>query len=372
MFNSVNKTQTLGILNTYIIFFIFLLAIMYLIIPYSNKLVYLTVPLSLFGILLAKEIFLDRIVYPFLLLFAFSIISIPTLNYTYEATRDALLYLSYVLSYLYVVRLVTSSLIEKLSYIFLILTSIIYGAIIIYGDTTQIIDISNSYSPFENVFISGISSIFVIFYLFRKQYFISFVFFLVCVLAFKKIVLLALIFIIFLYYTNLIDAIYKPKILVILSIIYLFAVHLFAYGYFDNYISDLFQLSANQVSMGRQTLYYDLFEYKSSLMSILFGNGAGFSSYFVSEISSFSGHLTNIHSDYLKIFLEFGLVFYILFLYLLFVSFSTNNFTKLLAIFLAILFLTDNFLIYAPFMFFFLVISSFFKNDAGIYNKRMK
>lgn len=121
--------------------------------------------------------------------------------------------------------------------------------------------------------------------------------------------------------------------------VFLFFVWLFTEGVFDELIFNYTGLSANAFTMGRQTLYYSIHEH-FGIFNLL-GIGAGNTIPLVNSLTED----TRLHNDFLKIFVENGLVIFIFYLSLLVKSIKFENLSIYLFIFM--IFLTTNTFIYA-------------------------
>ena len=131
---------------------------------------------------------------------------------------------------------------------------------------------------------------------------------------------------------------------------------LFAQGYFDHYIFQYFDRSPNDLSKGRQVLWESAlratkFDYADFLF---WGVGVG---KVVTDLQS-ALHVGRVllHNDLLSLVLEIGILPFIVFVYLLFNIKYLRG--RLFALFLAILFATDNVIIYQHVMFIYLLIQS--------------
>jgi len=115
---------------------------------------------------------------------------------------------------------------------------------------------------------------------------------------------------------------------------------LFLLGKFDDLVMDVFGVSPNFLTVGRYDVYSDIFRHFGGVKFWGFGLGA-----ITTFLSGANYQLINLHSDVLKIFFELGPLFFIIWIFL-FHNWKKNMLTACLAIYMNILFLTDNVFIY--------------------------
>jgi hypothetical protein len=127
---------------------------------------------------------------------------------------------------------------------------------------------------------------------------------------------------------------------------------LFAQGYFDAYVVDLFGVSSNHLSQGRQELWMSLLQGADYdfLSFFIFGLGNGAAKYVLLQRY---GADVLVHNDVLLLYIDFGLIVSLAFVLLL----TTHKLRKkfLMSIFLLVLLLTDNVLIYQHVMLLYLL-----------------
>ncbi len=201
----------------------------------------------------------------------------------------------------------------------------------------------------ESSMLSFIFPLFSLHYLVNdrnlKLYFLNFLF---TIIAGKRIALLALVlaslaFIIFSkrekMYNRLIP--YITTCAIIFNLAYLYISYLLASGGLDDLISYYTGLSSNAFTMGRENIYGNIFSYfdSSNLSSFFFG------------IGSVSNYMERqLHNDILKIFLENGIIVFCVYFFILYRKVEINILPFL--IYINILFMTDNTLIYVPVIYF--------------------
>lgn len=183
------------------------------------------------------------------------------------------------------------------------------------------------------------------------------------VLSFKRIAFAGFLSSILLYnIINLIHSKYDRRffsiVLTGINFIYLWSLILLVDGSFDETISEIFGVSSNFLFMGRVDMYTNIF---SKLGYVdMFGLGIGRVSDFLSNYSESGigeGILTNLHSDILKYYLEFGAIIFPIFLYNFIFYLSRNLITFCYMVMVNIIFLTDNVSIYFGFMVLFLIVN---------------
>ncbi len=182
-------------------------------------------------------------------------------------------------------------------------------------------------------------------------------------LSFKKIAFigLVLVFLIWCLPKRRQKMVVNLPVIISVNILALMLIILFSRGTFDELIMNIFDMSANALSMGRQTLYANVsYEITRDLGSFFFmGMGLGTTYSFVAEYGA-----ANLHSDMLKIFSELGFLVFIAFICLLYRVATPES--KLLAMYLNIIFLSDNILIYVSVMFFYFLLLSQNRVDSNV------
>jgi len=121
-------------------------------------------------------------------------------------------------------------------------------------------------------------------------------------------------------------------------------------GAMADLIETLTGKSTNHFTMGRMVLYYGVvLDMIQNPQQLIFGNGAGTAYEKVVVMYDGMARQPNLHSDTLKILYEFGFIFFAIFFYKL--SSSKNLASRIMIIYICILFSTDNVLIYPDIMF---------------------
>lgn len=238
------------------------------------------------------------------------------------------------------------------------------------------IDILNSTSPLESG-LSHLMGLIFVFCLIRARKFEMLMSFLLMVLFTKRIAIAATILVIIVF---IIGSLFKEKwqwkttviMIMIGNLLYIFLIYDIMYG---NILNKIFRamtgLSINQFTLGRFNLYKDLTEMITPT-SIIFGNGTGQVNIFLRQFKIYEHIGFNPHSDFLRLFLEYGLLFTILWFGKIYLSQVTQKDYKLLMVplYLNILMFTDNVILYHYIMIpFFIIIyfnykrQQFIKND---------
>jgi len=221
---------------------------------------------------------------------------------------------------------------------------------------------------------SGMAFVFGLFFLYylmerdKKNIWISLVF---CVISFKRICLagIAICFVFWFLFKNkeLILQKYRTAISLFLVVGNLFVILFFfklISGEYDKLINQYMGTSTNKLLMGRYSLY-------KSVMPII-GDvkifGIGFGKIPDILLKSNSG-LLNFHSDILKMFLELGPILFVLWLFYFFYFNSKNLKLFITALYLNVLFLSDNVFVYFDVMFFFYFFAILYISEGNISNK---
>lgn len=198
----------------------------------------------------------------------------------------------------------------------------------------------------------------VLFFLFERHKYskwyliLSSLFFILC---FKRIVIVAVLlcviinFIAFLLKINL--SRYRAALTffgLLANLFFIQFAYLITSGEFDQYIFEKTGYNADRFLMGRKTLYTNAFDAGGAFD--LMGLGLGK----IDDVMfKFYGVAFNLHSELIKNYFEFGLLFFIAWLLLLFYKTMFSNKAVIILIYFNILILTDNVFIYFDIMFYF-------------------
>ncbi len=219
--------------------------------------------------------------------------------------------------------------------------------------------IMDSESSFESTLAFPVGLV-VIYFFTVKRYLWFVVASILCVLMLKRIVLLAIIAFICLRLCNrsIQKSILNPYVVTVCTTIGLVVCIEFASGTFDKLIRDVLNQSANQLAMGRQVLWGSTLEaLKFNYLDYLFwGAGEGKVIYTIDHLfrTGFKVQDVRLHNDLLLITLQYGMLILIAFV------FTLNNRRSLeqrgVSLFMTIIFMTDNALIYQHVMVFYFLI----------------
>jgi len=205
---------------------------------------------------------------------------------------------------------------------------------------------------------SGAGFIFGILFLYylmeneKKNMFISLLF---CLLSFKRISLVGIVvsFLFWFFLRNKKDKIQNKPVrfsllMVAVNFIFIMLCFQLVSGRYDEFISQYLGISTNQLLMGRYQLY-------KSVM-LLFGDihllGIGFGKT-VDVLIKNDFPLKNFHSDILKNFLELGPILFFIWIFYFYYNNVMNFKLLVIAVYLNMLFLSDNVFIYFEVMFLF-------------------
>ena len=221
--------------------------------------------------------------------------------------------------------------------------------------------------------LAFIFGLFTLYFILRKDKFYSIISLVFTIISFKRIALLALLFSLLINFILNRSKNIKKKIKylkytgIASNFLLVLFIYLFSTGFFDLIISKWIGESANQFSLGRKLVYESVI---SNLKpNLFFGAGLAKTSLFLEN--SITTKINLLHSDLLKIFLEFG---WVVFTIWIIVQFNLNTKYKdllILFIYLNIVFLTDNVLIYfnVAFIFYLMQCSTIINEN---YNRKMK
>lgn len=218
----------------------------------------------------------------------------------------------------------------------------------------------------EAYYCAFIFPLFSIYWLLNRDYKLAAINFLFAIIAGKRIAMIGVIVSIFISYLNrdkegVID---KRLVLLFMGFVCLFVYIsvLFAFGYFDKIIYDCTGVTADYITMGRETLYSNVVD--ENMPIELWGVGPGNTI----PMIEYLGITTRLHNDIFKIYVENGIFLFLAFFYMFFKGASYHQLPFL--IYILIIFLTDNTLIYSPIMLYYcLFINS---KDCLVYRRKVK
>lgn len=216
---------------------------------------------------------------------------------------------------------------------------------------TQIFFIGGLEDNFSFVF-----GMFVIYFVLKKDYSRAAIAFLLVLISLKRIALLGvcissiMLFIPHFFRRYLLSSYF----LVGLNVIGLFISCMFVLGSFDQLIWHYFDVHPAALSSGRYEIQKLAAQTLASDWQGFIYTGVGPSGALAFSAASF-GQEVLMHNDVIKLCLEFGLLYFLLFFFLLY--HKLNDHQKIFAIYLNITFYTDNTLIYAGVLFFYFSLS---------------
>lgn len=206
--------------------------------------------------------------------------------------------------------------------------------------------------------LAFIFALFTIHYFHKKKNIYALTALIFTIISFKRIALLALIFsliieaIITIKNKNILKRLNAIKYLgIVVNFLSIISIYLLSIGYFDQIISKWLGETANAFTNGRKFLYGQVISQLKP--NIIIGTGLGKASEF---LGNFVTKVNLLHSDLLKVFIEFGSIVFIIWIITLFNINSKSKKLLILFVFLNILFLTDNVMIYFNVTFIFYLI----------------
>jgi hypothetical protein len=285
---------------------------------------------------------------PFLLLLASGMLHFWAV--TFNGLKDMFFIASYVIPFLVFQRQYING---KLIFLGVLL---VYVITVVFswkgGFEFSLLDSKSTLESHSFAFVFGL---FCVYFLLTKQKLYLLLAVIMSILVLKRISLIAifLIFLISILPRGLKDKILSRWVLISANFAYLFFCVYISSPEFDNFSQTYFDVSSSYLTMGRSVLYDEVFSsIGSSFFSWIFGNGFG-SAYEVLNFVSWVEKL-HLHNDVLRIFYEFGVIVFVLF----FVYFySGSHSVRLLGLYLNVVMLTDNIIVYTFVMFVFLYLS---------------
>lgn len=188
--------------------------------------------------------------------------------------------------------------------------------------------------------------------------------FIFVVLGFKRIALASLIVSLvfykmpFLYFKIRKSIVFYSAFFSLFAIAIILLYYNIAEGDFDDYLLDNFNIYTNAFMQGRQNLYALVIK-EIGEDKMFFGAGIGSVDDILIAYRNEISNITNLHSELLRWFLELGLVGYGLWLFMFFKSVVYSRFIFIMFVFMFILLLTDNVMIYFDYMMYYYILSVF-------------
>jgi len=202
---------------------------------------------------------------------------------------------------------------------------------------------------------------FSLFFIFRRNWTLTAIAMLLMLLSYKRIVLAAFLVALLAHWILRLRPLHSrfiPILAVTINLLIAFLIFVFADGTLDGWMVAQFGIPPNTFTMGRRYLFANINSYFDVSWDNppAFGLGLGR----ISDYLKIAGvSLTNPHSDILKYFLEFGPLAFVLWIYGFYRLHLYNRYTIVLAVFLNVLFLSDNVSIYFSVMFLFYLLNVF-------------
>jgi hypothetical protein len=325
-------------------------------VPIAKYSVYLLPVFVFIGALLLNCIRLNvkGVLLPFVLLvFA----SIPT---AYDYDINSLKKIYFIFSYAAIFILVDFSRIEiKFYFIGFVLFFTLLLRVALFGAAES--DVGYSIMDSQSMFESTLSFPFALlssYYILKSRWFLSSLYLLLVFITLKRIAIVSVLVTLLarLVPIPLRGLLVNPYTIAVITLSLTSVTIMFAYGFFNDNLFDIFGHSANDLSKGRQRLWYTVLNglHYDFTSFFFYGEGVGKT---ISELQHAYGRgAILLHNDLLGIYLEFGLVAYTLFLILLVRQRAYAQ--KIMSISLVILLFTDNVIIYQHVMIVFLLIQS--------------
>lgn len=216
--------------------------------------------------------------------------------------------------------------------------------------------ISESRSPFEGPESFVFGGFFLYFMMLKDKLnmFIAIVFMFV---SLKRIALLGVLAGAVVWLIPYVWAIIKSKrlLLVLGNLMFIILLYYLVDGFFNDIVERYTDKGVAELTLGRVSHYVGVLEnIGSSFFSFLLGSGAGSSYELAMQYDYYDRVGGNLHSDTLKIFYEYGLIIFSIFFGLL--ASVRGRRAVVLSIYMMVLFLTDNVMIYVSVMYFLLLL----------------
>jgi len=241
-------------------------------------------------------------------------------------------------------------------YIYMILASLISLFLVLISESNYKNIIGEIFIPSKTAFEGGLAwavPLFIFASYYNKKYLYLIIFIILEILFFKRVALAS---IIFLFLLNIFK--FKDKKIIENEIIYIFCCLFFVifFTFFPIYFYDVIRdlllsifdinISQNYLSAGRYDIYILLSEgvlNNRSFFQTIFGLSSGFTSNY---LTYYYGENTLLHNDFLRIYLDYGVIGIIIVTIFVISSINKNAYYKTLALYTIILFCTDNVLTY--------------------------
>lgn len=305
---------------------------------------YLVFPLAMI-LIIRNSIVWDGCSSPFLLLLLSGILHFWSI--TQDGLKDIFFISTYVIPFLIIKKQYLDSKMLFIGVMFIYLITIPFS-----WKGSYEFSLLDSKSSLESHTFAFVFGLFSIHFFLTKQKIYLIIALVMSILVLKRISLIAIILI---YTLTFLPERIKTNILskwflVLANLIYLAGCVFISTPEFNSISQEYFGVSSSYLTMGRSILYGEIFStFDFSLFSWGFGNGIG-SAYDALQFVSWVDKL-HLHNDVLRIFYEHGLIVLVLFFVLLY---SGKRDIKIMGLYINIVMLTDNIIVYAFVMFIFL------------------
>lgn len=209
--------------------------------------------------------------------------------------------------------------------------------------------------------------IFVIYFIVEKKHRLALIALVFFLLSFKRISMVGFIISIgsyFLLYSYLNLNFNRKKIVsyfLSLNLIFLTVLYLFINGFFTRIIYKQTGISINWFTQGRFQIYNDVINHFSD--KIWLGSSLGSTHLFILQKYK---DIAFLHSDILKIIIEFGFISFVIWLvYFMYINLGTKKSVPII-LYINVLFLSDNVFIYFDTLFILYLVLAKFKSDESI------
>ncbi len=223
--------------------------------------------------------------------------------------------------------------------------------------------LADSIAPFEGS-ASFVFGMFALYFSMERKYKAMVVAIILLFLTLKRIALLAFLICQLLWLLPLImqKKLLTRSIFLFINLFFVSLIILLGVGWADDLILEITGKGVNFFTLGRFNMYMGVVDEIIRVpMNLIIGNGSG-ASYPLTIINTTDLlSFNNLHSDSLKILYEHGILFFIFFFLL--AAKLKNIKSKIVLLYVCILFITDNVLIYVSVMFFTLTIISFYESS---------
>jgi len=317
-----------------------------------------------------KELTLDMSVFKYYAIFIFMYSCIVLLLFlqniffttlSYRFVPNAIFILSPLLFIVVGAHYFNKNYIDRYVYLILLVNIFLF----FYEEGSDLLNVLTDLSILKSAFITSIipteSNLAYVFGFLAIYFFITnknialkiipVIFFFLC---FKRIAIVAVLLCIVLYYVlnyfNVSVAKHRTKLAflgVLINFLYVRITAMIVSGTFDKLVMDATGFSTDRFLMGRKQFYTQVF---SRAQSNWFGLGLGKVDDIMFDYMKFP---INLHSEVLRVFFEFGVIVFVVWLFVLFYQNLFSNKSAVFLVYFNILILTDNVFVYFDVMVYF-------------------